>query len=161
MDALVHSAAFVLNIFLSLSIVGRVTLAAGGIALLAWFLRAPTSQLKYPPGPKGIPLLGNLLQLTPDVWFKFTEWKQVYGKPEALHIDRYHIDFIHLNFNVTGPIMYLNLAGQNVVVLNTLSVAADLLDRRAAIYSSRPKFIVAREMLTEGLFFVFQGHHSL
>ena len=57
--------------------------------------------------------------------------------------------------------MYLNLAGQNVVVLNTLQCAADLLDRRAAIYSSRPKFVVARQLLTEGLFFVFQGYGDL
>ncbi|THH30755.1 hypothetical protein EUX98_g3424 [Antrodiella citrinella] len=137
MDALVQGAAFVIDLFFSLSLVKRIIFSAGSIALVAWLLR-PASHLKYPPGPKGIPLIGNLLQLTPDVWFKFTDWKEVYG-----------------------PIVYLNLAGQNVVVLNTLKVAADLLDRRAAIYSSRPKFIVAREMLSEGLFFVFQGHHNL
>ncbi len=54
--------------------------------------------------------------------------------------------------------MYINLAGQNVIVLNTLQAAADLLDRKAAIYSSRPRFEVACNMLTEGMFFVFQDY---
>ena len=43
-------------------------------------------------------------------------------------------------------------------MLNTLKVAADLLDRRSSIYSSRPRFEVACNMLTEGMFFVFQGY---
>lgn len=57
--------------------------------------------------------------------------------------------------------MYLNLAGQNVIVLNSLQTAADLLDRRSTNYSSRPNFVVACNMLTEGLFFVFQGYTNL
>lgn len=36
-----------------------------------------------------------------------------------------------------GPIVYLTVAGQPVVVLNTIKAAADLFDRRADIYSDR------------------------
>jgi hypothetical protein len=46
----------------------------------------------------------------------------------------------------SGDLIYLNVAGQPVVVLNSPKVAADLLDRRAAIYSDRPPLIVASEM---------------
>ena len=35
----------------------------------------------------------------------------------------------------------MNMAGQKILVLNTKKVAADLLDRRGSIYSSRPRFI--------------------
>lgn len=42
----------------------------------------------------------------------------------------------------TGPLVYLNLAGQDVVILNTRELANELLDRRSAIYSDRPKTVV-------------------
>ena len=37
--------------------------------------------------------------------------------------------------------MYMSIAGENILILNTKKAAADLLDRRGAIYSSRPRFI--------------------
>ena len=44
---------------------------------------------------------------------------------------------------ILGPVVYLNVAGQPVIVLNTQKAAADLFDRRANIYSDRPTNIVA------------------
>lgn len=35
------------------------------------------------------------------------------------------------------------MAGQNIVVLNTKAAATELLERRSAIYSDRPRSIVA------------------
>lgn len=40
-----------------------------------------------------------------------------------------------------GPLVYMSVAGQNMVVMNTHKVAADLLDRRAAVYSDRPRLV--------------------
>lgn len=39
--------------------------------------------------------------------------------------------------------MYLNMAGKNIVVLNTQAAATELLERRSANYSDRPKNVVA------------------
>jgi hypothetical protein len=50
-----------------------------------------------------------------------------------------------------GPMVYLNLAGQHMLILNDPKVGCDLLDRRAAIYSDRPRNIVAGEILTRGI----------
>ena len=37
-------------------------------------------RLKMPPGPLGIPILGNIFQVPNSMpWFKFTEWKRKYG----------------------------------------------------------------------------------
>ncbi|KAJ4467123.1 cytochrome P450 [Lentinula edodes] len=76
---------------------------------------------RLPPGPRGLPILGNALQLASvsRIWLIFDKWKSQYG-----------------------PIMYLNLAGQHIVVLNTKAAAIELLERRSAIYSDRPKSIV-------------------
>ncbi|KAJ3742404.1 cytochrome P450 [Lentinula detonsa] len=77
---------------------------------------------RLPPGPKGLPVLGNVLQLGAgsQIWLTFDRWKYKYG-----------------------PIMYLNMAGQNIVVLNTQAAATELLERRSAIYSDRPTNVVA------------------
>ena len=40
-----------------------------------------------------------------------------------------------------GPLVYLTVGGQGILVLNTHKVAADLLDRRGHIYSDRPRMI--------------------
>ena len=50
--------------------------------------------------------------------------------------------------------MYLNALGQPILIFNSLKPAYDLLDRRASIYSDRPRYIVANEILCGGLFSV-------
>ncbi|KZS94044.1 cytochrome P450 [Sistotremastrum niveocremeum HHB9708] len=82
-----------------------------------------SSSLPYPPGPKGIPILGNALQVplkTP--WIKFTEWAAVYG-----------------------DMFYLRILGRDVIVLNSSKVAYDLLHKRSAIYSDRPGMALTRD----------------
>ncbi len=41
--------------------------------------RSRTKKL-LPPGPAGIPILGNVLQLGKHPWLPFTAWKEKYGK---------------------------------------------------------------------------------
>ncbi|KAH9028792.1 cytochrome P450 [Lactarius hengduanensis] len=93
---------------------------------------------KLPPGPRGLPLLGNILQLRGPQWLTFVKWNQQYG-----------------------DVFHLNAMGQHIVVLNTQKAVADLLDRRAAIYSDRPRNIVAAEILCGGLAITFQNYGPL
>ncbi|KAI0072587.1 cytochrome P450 [Panus rudis PR-1116 ss-1] len=91
-----------------------------------------------PPHPPGIPFFGNLFQIPQFQWRLFTEWKEKYG-----------------------PLFSLNFAGQPVVVVNSGEVAADLFDRRSNIYSDRPPFIMAGEILTGGIFIAFSRYGDL
>ncbi|KAF7359633.1 Cytochrome P450 [Mycena venus] len=73
---------------------------------------------RLPPGPPRELFIGNLRQMpkekTPLV---FHEWARKYG-----------------------DVLYLELPGQSIVVLDSLQAAEDLLDKRSVIYSDRPKF---------------------
>ncbi|KAK7443505.1 hypothetical protein VKT23_015677 [Stygiomarasmius scandens] len=101
-----------------------------GALVVVWIARN-ARRLPLPPGPPGIPIVGNIFDLqTTGSFFQFTEWKKKYG-----------------------PIISLNLLGQTVIVLNNHKVAGDLLDRRSTIYSDRPRFIVVFEYLSNSLLF--------
>ncbi|KZT40703.1 cytochrome P450 [Sistotremastrum suecicum HHB10207 ss-3] len=78
-------------------------------------------RLPFPPGPKGIPWVGNVLQMPLDKqWMKFADWAKIYG-----------------------PVVGLKVFGKSIILLDDYESASDLLDSRGAIYSSRPDMPLA------------------
>ncbi|KAH9959747.1 cytochrome P450 [Lactifluus volemus] len=72
--------------------------------------------LPYPPGPRSLPIIGNLLDLPKEfAWLAFTSFSEQYGNI--------------LSFRVFGLL---------VVVLNTVETTKDLLEKRGDICSDRP-----------------------
>ncbi|TFK41783.1 cytochrome P450 [Crucibulum laeve] len=70
-----------------------------------------------PPGPKRLPLIGNILQMPTSLeWEVYARW----GK------------------ELNSDIIHLDVAGRSLVVINSMKIANDLLDKRSSIYSDRP-----------------------
>jgi hypothetical protein len=88
-------------------------------------------------------------------WLKFSEWQKKYGQfPTSTN----PLFPPHLNLSLPGDLIYLNAAGQPVVIINSPKVGVALLDRRAAIYSDRPRSIVASDIMAGGLLFGFSPY---
>jgi len=105
---------------------------------------------KLPPSPRGYPIIGNLLEMTHirgGQWLKFSEWQKKYG--QFVTDPLFHIS----EPSLPGDLIYLNVAGQPMVIINSPKVGVALLDRRATIYSDRPWYIVASDIKCGGLLF--------
>lgn len=82
--------------------------------------RKSTSTLPLPPGPKPLPIIGNVHQAPKSHgWRTYREWSKQYG-----------------------PIVHVNMLGQPVIILSTSEVAHDLLAKRGATFSDRPRLFV-------------------
>ena len=80
--------------------------------------------LPYPPGPKPLPIIGNALDMPKSYyWIGYNEWAKEYG------------DVIHTQ-----------VLGRHYIILNSIEAAEDLLEKRSAIYSSRPRLTMIVEL---------------
>ncbi|KAN0084465.1 Cytochrome P450, partial [Tylopilus felleus] len=93
-------------------------LVIGGLVVLSLGRRAFGRRSSYPlpPGPRGIPFVGNVIGINPSTpWISYAEWAKKYG-----------------------DIVYSQLFGKDVIILSSEKVAKDLLDNRSKNYSDRP-----------------------
>jgi hypothetical protein len=54
-----------------------------------------------------------------------------------------------------GDVIYLNAAGQSIIVINSQKAAVELLNRRGVTYSDRPHNVIACDIMTGGLMLGF------
>ncbi|THH17276.1 hypothetical protein EW146_g3521 [Bondarzewia mesenterica] len=109
--------------FLNLGLPTVAAVAVLSIALLGILTRR-ARRPPLPPGPKsswfglGQPVMPKL-----HPWRTYAKWRNLYG-----------------------DIIYMRAFGKSVMVLNSTKVADDLLDKRGAIYSSRPATVMLNDV---------------
>jgi hypothetical protein len=107
------------------------------ISSLAAFLAIRDYQrrrgLPYPPGPRPLPLIGNLFDIPKEFsWLSYTQLSKKYGMVYFAAVRG------RLTEGIAGDILSFRAFGQVIVVLNSIKVNKDLLERRPDIYSDRP-----------------------
>ena len=45
-----------------------------------------------------------------------------------------------------GDVVHLEIFGKHMIILNTFEAAQDLMEKRSAIYSDRPRFVMLAEL---------------
>ncbi|KAL1702540.1 cytochrome P450 [Schizophyllum commune] len=87
-----------------------------------------------PPGPKGWPIIGNLLDIPSTYeWEKYMEWAREL-RTDVLHIDA---------------------AGTSIIILDSYEACCDLLAQRAQYYSDRPAFPMTIDLMGMDFNFAF------
>jgi len=109
--------------------------AAASLALI-WKWQKNRSRPPYPPGPKGYPLIGNILDVPQDVpvWKTFIDLAQKSGK-YPLYLTETRPTKILLIQDT--DVLYLKLLTQDFVVLNSTEAIIDLSEKRSNIICDR------------------------
>lgn len=113
------------------------------LAVLWGLSRIGCRPKNYPPGPPTLPFIGNLHQIPRKKrHVQFEKWAREYG-----------------------PIYSLMMGTKVMIVLNSDEAIRDLVDKRGAIYSSRPELYIGQNILSGGLRVLFMvciiGNHLM
>ncbi|KAI0346960.1 CyP450 monooxygenase [Trametopsis cervina] len=92
-----------------------------------WILRRRSTWISrlqgcsLPLGPKGLPFIGNLLDMRAEElpWRLYRDWSYQYGN-----------------------LIYLNVLGTPIIVINSVDIAIDLMEKRSSVYSDRPESVM-------------------
>ncbi|KAI0689449.1 cytochrome P450 [Cerioporus squamosus] len=93
----------------------------------AYHVSATRRRKPFPPGPPPKPLVGNLRDIPNDghEWEAYERLGRKYG----------------------SDVVYLSSLGTRLLVVNSFQAARELLDKRGALYSSRPRFVMICELM--------------
>ncbi|KAI0322765.1 cytochrome P450 [Amylostereum chailletii] len=106
-----------------------VNIVNGALFILALWLLKKVTERRPPglriPGPKGLPIIGNLLDVpTADEYQVFSMWQKKYG-----------------------DIIRMDVIGKPLIVLNSHKLAVEMLNKKSLIYSSRPHLPMACDLV--------------
>ncbi|KAJ7211176.1 cytochrome P450 [Mycena pura] len=102
------------------------TLAFSALLYFGLRWRRNRSKLPLPPGPKKLPLVGNLLDIPRE-----RQWEAYHKWSEELNSDIIHLD----------------AAGTSIVVLSSMEAIRDLFEQRSSLYSGRLRLPMVVELM--------------
>ncbi|KAJ6471903.1 cytochrome P450 [Mycena sanguinolenta] len=114
-------------------------LCASSAIFLVFFLRYSRAQSKLPlpPGPKKLPLLGNLFQMPSErEWETYMKWSR----------------------ECKSDIIHLNVAGTSIIVLSSAEATNDLLEKRSDRYSDRPPMPMVSDLMWWNILLGFMNY---
>jgi hypothetical protein len=111
---------------ISITTVLVVLVGAAIVYLVNYLAHSNKNGRPLPPGPKGLPLLGNVNDLPKPGVLECHHWAQ--------HKELY------------GPISSLTVLGQTFIIINDAQLALELLRDRSAIHSARPHMVFSSDM---------------
>lgn len=110
------------------------------LASLAYRLIAPAGVprgLRRVPGPRGYPILGNLLQLDKHPQRTLQRWAKQYG-----------------------PVFQIRLGWENHIYVNDPAAVREIFDRQSAVTSGRQPFPVISNIMSGGKRVLFMTHNK-
>lgn len=110
-------------------------------AAILWRRLNANTKRRMPPGPIGLPIVGNIADLPPP------------GKPEHLHWLKFKDKY--------GPIASITVFGQPIIIVHDHDIAIELMEKRSNIYSARPNSFFATNMCGWKDWIAFQGNNAL
>ena len=100
-----------------------------------------------PPGPLRLPVVGNLFDMpTSYEWEAVTDWGKKYGELYSLNWFKYFQA-------ISGDLVFTETLGFKVLFINSYEAATELLEKRSATYSTRPPFVLGRQLYVTSVFY--------
>jgi hypothetical protein len=115
------------------------------VSFVSWFL-PKRSAVTLPPGPRGLPLVGNLYDMPrrdQPQWSFWLKHKDIYGIDSLMPFSIVHERVLR---EIAGPISSVSALGRTVVIVNDLKLARELLEEKSKLTASRPSMPFAGDM---------------
>jgi len=108
-----------------------------GIIFVVYLASRDPRRKHLPPGPKGLPIIGNTLQL-----------------PQGDEVSQVTIDWA----KKYGELFHIRLGMTDYIYLNTPEAVKELMDKKSNIYSSRHAMPMALDTVSDGNRMLFMGY---
>ncbi|CAL0324608.1 unnamed protein product [Lupinus luteus] len=110
------------------------------LLILLFFHKLRSNKNSHPlPGPRGFPIIGNLLQL---------------NDPSTLHLQLWKLSKIY------GPLFSLQLGLRPAIVVSSPKLAKEILKNHDLVFSGRPSFLGQKKLSYNGIEVIFSPYND-